>query len=139
MPVCNGLSRGRSFKLRAPLLRQPLAIYTRRNFGRLDLAAPAPKHVGVRNRDIAHAQVLIDRSLMIEQQSLICAVRYSHDIDVLEFGAGFAPVALRSNVMPPDLTSGLNFAARRHCPVKKSVESCDTYAAHGWFDMFEES
>jgi hypothetical protein len=39
--------------------------------------------------------MLIDGRLMIEEQSLICTVRHSHDIDVLEFRAGFAPVAMR--------------------------------------------
>ena len=40
-------------------------------------------------------KMLINRRLMIEEQSLIRAVRHSHDVDVPEFRAGFAPVAVR--------------------------------------------
>src|SRR5262249_10072787 len=88
-------SRKPSSPLILPLLRQPLVIYARRNFGRLDLAAPAPEHVGVRNGDIARPQVLIDRRFMIEEQSFVRATRDSYDIDVPEFRTALAPVAVR--------------------------------------------
>jgi hypothetical protein len=39
--------------------------------------------------------MLINRCLVIEQESLIGAVRHSHDVDVLKFRAGFAPIAVR--------------------------------------------
>jgi len=83
--------------------------------------------------------MLINRRLMLEEQSLIRTVRHSHDVDVPKFRAGFAPVAMRQNVMATDLASGLNFTARRHRPMKQRVETCDAHAAHGWFDVFEES
>jgi hypothetical protein len=39
--------------------------------------------------------MLINRRLVIEEQSLIRAMRHSHDVDVPKFRAGFAPVAMR--------------------------------------------
>jgi hypothetical protein len=39
--------------------------------------------------------MLINRRLVLEEQSLIRTVRYSHDVDVPKFRAGFAPVAMR--------------------------------------------
>jgi hypothetical protein len=39
--------------------------------------------------------MLINRRLVLEEQSLIRAVRHSHDVDVPKFRAGFAPVAMR--------------------------------------------
>src|ERR1041385_2732243 len=76
------------------LVGQPITINAWRNLGRLDLAASAPKDVGVRDRDIAAAQMPINCRLMIEEQSFVRAVRYSHDVDIPEFRAGFAPVAV---------------------------------------------
>ena len=66
----------------------------RRNLRWLDLAASAPENICVRNRDIPGLQMPIHGGLMIEEQLLIRAMRHSHDIDVPEFGAGFAPVAV---------------------------------------------
>ena len=45
--------------------------------------------------------MLINRRLMIEEQSFIRAVRHSHDVDVPEFRPGFAPVAMRQDMMSP--------------------------------------
>src|SRR5206468_10294585 len=93
--------------------RQPLVVNARRNFGRLDLAASTPEHVCVRNGDIARAEMLINRRLVIQEQSLIRTVRHGHDVDVLKFRAGFAPVAMGENVMTADLPSRYNFAGWR--------------------------
>ena len=57
--------------------------------------------------------MLINGSFMIEQQLFISAVRDSHDVDVLEFGASFAPIAMRQNMMTPDLAARFHFATRR--------------------------
>jgi hypothetical protein len=38
--------------------------------------------------------MLINRRLVLEEQSLIRAMRDSHDVDVPKFRAGFAPVAV---------------------------------------------
>src|SRR5262249_44073633 len=99
---------------------------------------PTPEHIRVRNRDAGRAEMLINRRLMVEEQSLVRAVRHSHDVDVPEFRSGFAPVAMRQDLMTTDLASRLNFAATRHRPMKQRVESCDAHAAHGWFHVFEK-
>ena len=57
----------------------------------------------------------------------------------LKFRPGFAPVAMRQNVMPPDLAARFNFPAWRHRPMKQRVESRHAHAARGWLDVFEES
>src|SRR5262245_52482339 len=84
-----------SQRLTDPLLRPPLLINARRNFGRLDLAAPTPEHVRIENGDIERPQMLINRRLMIEEQSFVRAMRDGHNVNVPEFRAGFAPVAMR--------------------------------------------
>ena len=60
--------------LELPLLRQPLVINARRNFGRLDLAAPAPEHVCVRNRDI-RARGDVDQSPPYARGAVACPCR----------------------------------------------------------------
>jgi hypothetical protein len=39
--------------------------------------------------------MLINRRLVLQEQSLIRTVRNSHDVDVPEFRAGFPPIAMR--------------------------------------------
>src|SRR5580765_5833108 len=77
------------------VLRQPVAVHMRRNLRWFDFATPAPEHVCVRHGDLAHMEMLINRRLVLEQESLIRAVRHSHDVDVPKFRTGFAPVAMR--------------------------------------------
>ena len=60
----------------------------------------------------------INRHFVVEEQLFIGSVRYSHDVDVLEFRPGFAPVAMRQNMMTADLAARFNFATGGHCPVK---------------------
>src|SRR5438105_15588224 len=81
----------------------------------------------------------IYRRLVFEQQFLVGSMRHRHDIDVLEFRAGFAPIAMSQNVMPADLAASLDFAARRHRPVKQRVEARDTNAAGCWLDVLQKS
>ena len=73
--------------------------------------------------------MLINRRLMIEEQSLIRAVRHSHDVDVLEFRPRFAPVAMRQDMMSSDFAARFNFTAGRYRPMKQRVESRHTHAA----------
>ena len=56
---------------RTSLLRQPLAINARRNFGRLDLAAPTPEHVRVRNRDL-RTRGDVDQSPPYDRGAVAC-------------------------------------------------------------------
>ena len=101
----------------------------RRNLRWLDLAAPAPEDVRVRNWDSARIKMPINGGLVIEQQLLIRAVRNSHDVDVLEFRPRFAPVAMRQNMVAADFPTRLNFTTGRHRPMKQRVEPRDTHAA----------
>ena len=80
----------------------------------------------------------IYRCFVREQQLLVRAVRDCHDIDVLEFGTGLAPIAMRQNVMPADFTAGLDLAVRRHRPMKQSVKARDPHPARRWLDVFEK-
>ena len=73
--------------------------------------------------------MLIDRRLVLEEQSFVRAVRHRHDVDVPEFRAGFAPVAMRQNVMSADFAARFNFTAGRYRPMKQRVESRHTHAA----------
>ena len=52
----------------------------------------------------------IDRGLVFEQQLFVGSMRHRHDIDVLEFQAGFAPIAMSQNVMPADLAARFQLA-----------------------------
>src|SRR6266404_6828687 len=93
------------------LLCQPLAINVRRNFRWLDLAPSAPENVCVRNWNSARVQMSIDGGLVIEQQLFIRAVCHGHDIDVLEFRAGFAPITMRQDMVTTNLAACFNFTA----------------------------
>ena len=73
--------------------------------------------------------MLINRRLVLEEQSLIRTVRHGHDVDVVKFRAGFAPVAMRQDVVTAHLASRFYFATGRHCPVKQRVEARDAHAA----------
>src|SRR4029453_7656711 len=117
------------------LLRKPIPIDVRRNLRWFDLAAPAPENIRVRNGDAAQPKMLIDGRLVIQEQLFISAVRHSHDVYVLEFRPGLAPVAMRQNMMAADLAACFDFTTRRYCPVKQGVESRNTDAGGGWFDM----
>ena len=44
----------------------------------------------------------INGRFVIEQQLLVSAVRHGHDVNVLEFRASFAPVAMRQNMVASD-------------------------------------
>ena len=82
--------------------------------------------------------MLIDSCFVIEQWLFISAVRHRHDVDILEFRPGFAPVAMRQNVVTPDFATSLDFAALRNRPMKQCVESGDPHSARRRLDMFQE-
>src|SRR5882672_2990314 len=100
----------------------------RRNLRWLNLAASAPEDVCVSDRDAGCGKMPIDRSLVIQQQLFIRAMRNSHDVDVLEFRPRFAPVAMRQNMVAADFPTRLNFTTGRHRPMKQRVEPRDTHA-----------
>ena len=81
----------------------------------------------------------IYRRLVFEQQLLVGSMRHRHDIDVLEFPAGFAPIAMSQNVMPADLAASFDFATRRHRPVKQRIETRNTNSTSRRFDVFQKS
>src|SRR6266513_4191439 len=109
-----------------------------RNFRRLDLAAPAPEDVCIGDRNAARLEMSINGRFVLKQQLFVRSVRNSHDVYILEFRAGFAPIAMRQNMMSPDFAARLDFAPRRHRPMKKRVEARDTHSARGWLDVLQE-
>src|SRR6266853_3278067 len=111
------------------LLRQPFPIDVRRDLRRLDLTASAPENVCVRNWNSACVQMSIDGGLMIEQQLFISAVCHGHDIDVLEFRAGFAPITMRQDMVTTNLAACFNFTAGWDRPMKQRVEARDAHTA----------
>src|SRR5690349_4254755 len=119
-------------------LAQPIPINHRRNFRRLDLAAAAPKNIGIRNRDIFRSEMRVDRRLVLEQSRFVSTVRDGHDIDVAKLRTAFAPVTMREDMMPSHLTTYFNLAARRHRPMKERVESRHSHTARARFHVFEE-
>jgi hypothetical protein len=56
-------------------------------------------------------------------------VRHSHDVDVLEFQAGFAPVAVRENMVTANFAACFSFTTVRHRPMKQGVKSGDPHTA----------
>src|SRR5262249_48995381 len=97
----------------------------RRNLRWLDFAAPTPENIRVRDRDTTRIQMPINRHFVIQQQLFISPVRYSHDVDVLEFRPGFAPVAVSQNMMTANLAACLDLTPGRHCPVKQCIKTRD--------------
>ena len=81
----------------------------------------------------------IYRRFVVEKQLFIRAVRNGHDVDVLKFGTGFAPIAMGENVMPADFAARFNLATRRHRPVKQRIETRDTNSTSRRFDVFQKS
>ena len=84
-------------------------------------------------------QVLVDRRLVGADEIAVRAVGDGHDVDVLEFGAALAPVAVREDVVPPDFAARLDFAPGGHGPVEERVEAGDALAGRGRLDVLEES
>src|SRR5262249_22312235 len=122
--LCNALTL-----LTLRLLCQPLAINARRDFGGLDLAASTPENICVRNWNSAHVQMPINGDLMAEKQLFVSAVRHGHNVDVLEFRSGLAPITMRQDMMTTDLAARFNFTAGRHRPMKQRVETRDAHTA----------
>src|SRR5438128_8261232 len=82
--------------------------------------------------------MLVDRALVLEDGVLLRSVRDGHDVDIAEFGAALAPVAMGEDVEASDLTAGFHLAARRYRPVKERVESRDAFAGRERLDMFQK-
>src|SRR6266481_6668850 len=80
----------------------------------------------------------IDCGLVIEEPLFVGAVRHRHDVHVLKFRAGFAPVAMSENMVPPNFAAGLDFATGWHRPMKQRVETRDPNAGLRRFDVFKE-
>src|SRR4051812_10737978 len=65
-------------------------------------------------------------------------MRDGHDVHVFEFRAGFAPIAMRQDVMPPDLSARFNFASVWHRPMEERVEARYAHPFFRWLYVFEE-
>src|SRR6202011_93418 len=55
-----------------------------------------------------------------------------------EFRTGFAPVAMRENVMPPNFATGFHLASSRHSPMKERVETRHAHASSRGLDVLEK-
>src|SRR5207248_789797 len=95
-------------------------------------------NIGVGNWNSARLQMSIDRGLVVEESLLVGAVRDRHNIDVLKLRAGFAPITMSQNVVPPDFATDFDFATRWNRPMKQGVESRNPNAGLRRFDVFEE-
>ena len=82
--------------------------------------------------------MLVDGGFVGEDDVFVGAVGDAHDVDVVEFGAAFAPVGVGHDVDAADFPAGLDFAAGRDGPVEKGVEFGDALAVGERFDVFEE-
>ncbi len=60
----------------------------------------------------------IYRGFVIEEPLFVRAMRHRHDVHVLEFRAGFPPVAVSKNMVPANFAAGFNFAPSRYRPMK---------------------
>ena len=96
----------------------PLVIDFGRDFGRLDLAAAAPENVVVTYWDPNVFEMLVDRRLVLEHDLFVRSVDDAHDVDAAKLRAALAPVAMRHDVVTPDLTSGAFLHAFGDFPVK---------------------
>src|SRR5437764_3810033 len=77
--------------------------------------------------------------LVLQQQFFVGAVGNRHDIDIVKFMSGFAPVTMSQNMMPTDFAAGFNFSSGRHRPMEQRIESGNSYTAGRWFNMFKKS
>src|SRR5690349_18877957 len=80
----------------------------------------------------------VDGVLMREHRRLVGAMRDGHDVHVRELGTALAPVTMREDVMPSNLTARFDFAAFGNAPVKERVVARHTRAAGGWLHVFEK-
>jgi len=80
----------------------------------------------------------IYRRLVIEEPLLVGAMRDRHDIYVLEFQAGFAPITMRQDMMPANFAASLDLAPGGHGPVKQSIEARDADSGLRRFHVFQK-
>ena len=76
---------------------------------------------------------------VIEEKVFVRTVRHGHDVDILEFRTGLAPITMGKDVMSTDFAARFNLPPWWNRPVKKRVESRHTKSASRRFDMFQES
>ena len=87
---------------------------------------------------MARLKMSIYGRLVIEEPLFVGPVRDRHDIDVLKFSAGFAPVTMSQDVMPANFTASLDLAPGGDRPMKQSIETRDADAALRRFYVFQE-
>jgi len=80
----------------------------------------------------------VDRGLVRADAVAVGAVGDGHDVDVVELGSAFAPVAVGEDVVPADLAARLDLAPGRDGPVDERVEAGDALAGRGRLDVLEE-
>ena len=80
----------------------------------------------------------VDRGLVREHERFVGAVRDTHNVHVVELGAGLAPVAVGKDVVAAYFATGLDLATRRDGPVEERVIAGDALAARRFLDVLEE-
>ncbi len=82
--------------------------------------------------------MVVNRRLVGAHQVAVRAVGHGHDIDMIEFRAALAPVAVGQDMMTPDFLARLDFPSRRHRPVEEGVEAGDALAGGRRLDVLQE-
>ena len=79
----------------------------------------------------------IYRGFVVEEPLFVRAVCHRHNVHVLKFRAGFAPVAMSQDVVPANFAAGFNFAPGGHRPMKQSIEARDADPGLRRFHVFQ--
>ena len=82
--------------------------------------------------------MFVDGGLVRADEIAVSAVRDGHDVDVVEFGAALAPVAVGEDVVSADFAARLDFASGGNGPMEEGVEAGDALAGGGRLDVLEE-
>lgn len=117
----------------------PLFVDLRRDFRGLNFGAAAPEDVGVGDGDTRFFEVFVDGCFVLKDFGFLGAVHDSHDVDVAELWAAFAPIGVGHAVVASDFAAGFHFAAFRDCPVEEAVEASDAFSSfRSRFDVLKE-
>ncbi len=109
-----------------------------RDFGRFDFAAPPPENVRVGHWNALFHKMLVDSRFVGEDAILFRSMSDRHDVDVVEIGSAFAPVAVGEDIESSDLAAGFEFASLGDCPVEEGVETGYADTGLRGFHVLEE-
>ena len=102
------------------------------------MGAEGPEDVGVGCGDVDVGEVAVDDGFVVAEDMLVGAVGDGHDVDVVEFFGGLAPVAVGEDVEAGDFGAGFLFEALGDGPLVEGVVGCDLFAGGEFLLVFEE-